>query len=77
MRHELLIPLDLILSLSKDGARIFRLFQWLALMFAVKSLSAVHHPDFAQALVLERRPRREAGPKTTVEQALMRGLVTA
>jgi hypothetical protein len=41
------------------------------------SVNAAHHPGCAQALISKRRPRRAAGPKTTVEQALMRGLDTA
>jgi hypothetical protein len=53
------------------------LFLHPALMFAVKGLDAAHHPGFAQTLISEKRPRRAAGPKTTVEQALMRGLDTA
>jgi len=48
-------------------------FQQPALMFAVKGASVRHRSDDG-AGVASRCLQQEAGPKTTVEQALMRGL---
>ena len=38
-------------------------FQRPALMFAVKSLDAVHHPGCAQALIFKETPKAGGGPR--------------
>ena len=75
MRFKPLKSLHLILSLSKDEAKISCFFSIL-LSCSLKSLDAVHILA-APALIFKETPKAGGGTKTTVEQALMRGLDTA